>query len=229
MFKKERDCAALWLGFPEAPVWSWLSLTSESCPVSNKDSTHWNPLWNLQLTLQQKEPDAAGLGWVQDESSAVSSTWLNMDRMKGLAGCSGQWNSSMRRRGLGETVFSAQKARGAQSSWVGSLLQLWVTHLIAALLLQTGPPCASCWALAYHWTAPLFQRWKGNSPEENALEGRKPMAFPNHTSSQVLLQKGIRQGPRRTQGAALRSSGLEPCDYHLPGPGKSEISPLWFL
>lgn len=181
VFKKERDCATLWLGFSVAPVWSFLSLTLESCHVSNKESTHWNRLWNLQLTLKQKKPNAVGLGWVQHESCTVSSTWLNTDRMKGFTGCLVQWNSSTQRQGLGQRrgggsyasstedtqshrAETALSASGRLQLGLAGSSQLWVTHLIAACILQTGPASASCWSFTYHWTAPFASTLKRQQP-----------------------------------------------------------------
>lgn len=52
-FKEEQGCATLCLGFSVPPVWSFLSMTLESCNVSNKDSTHGNRSWNLESALEQ--------------------------------------------------------------------------------------------------------------------------------------------------------------------------------
>lgn len=158
----------------------WLFPDCRQCHVSNKNSAHWNCLWNSELMPQQKELDVVGLGWVQYESCTVSCTWLTMDSMKGVSGWLSSGTVPCADRDWGECCgvelcFLWRRQAGAQGReslltradiplqlGLAASSHLWITHLIAALLRQT--PRASCLALADRWADPFVSTLKRQQP-----------------------------------------------------------------
>ena len=109
-----------------------------------------------------------------------------MDRFLGKAGVGeGRWGVLGRSCAPGAEGTQGRRAGSAflasarctPAAGLGSFLRPRVTHLIAALLLQTALACVSGPALAHRWTAPFISTLKGNGPLEKALERRKPRAL----------------------------------------------------
>lgn len=214
----------------------WLFPDCRQCHVSNKNSAHWNCLWNSELMPQQKELDVVGLGWVQYESCTVSCTWLTMDSMKGISGWLSSGTVPCADRDWGEccgwSYVSCEEGRQGHRaerafspglispfSWGWQPLPIYESHIW--LQPSSGrrlEPAAWPWLIAGQ--TPLFQLWKGSSPLANALEWRKPRAmwpsgrgshFWTTPNSQVRLQRGFHW--ELLSGSSL----LESWDYHLPG------------